>query len=164
LDEVTKTAADGRALAGRIVKIQAGARVAFEEFLGKSTQNIGNLPTFSLLKPDTQIVVWTPPGNSLNDYKSALKPLMESLSDTMRDNGPQNFAKAFGGIVNRERRASPLWVSTHRLQNEWALVLTHLKAEYQDGRAGQQDRLVTNFFASLLPKPFTVSIGTEVQQ
>jgi CRISPR-associated protein Cmr1 len=163
LDESSQIAINAKALAERIVKIQAGARIAFEEFLGRSTQSISNLPTFSLIRPDTQIVIWTPPDNSLGDYKSALIPLMKLLSDTMRKNEATNFAKAFGGILNRERRASPLWVSTHRLQNEWALVLTYLKAKYQDGEAGHQESLVTDFFNSLSPKPITVSIGAEVK-
>ncbi|MFP3870971.1 MAG: type III-B CRISPR module RAMP protein Cmr1 [Syntrophobacteria bacterium] len=147
LEQATKLSTGGEDLARYIGGLLTAARSAFTTFLGNPIAPISDPPRFSLLGPDTHIVVWTPSNNSGTDYQTTLSALMNKLSDLTRDHGKGNFAQAFGGIG--PRRASPLWVSTHRLQNDgWALVLTHLKAQYLSNLAGNQHHLVTAFLDS----------------
>ena len=112
-------------------------------------QAIQQTPKFSLLKPDTRIVIWTPPANSSGDYQTVLTPLMRSLS-RLKASDINNFVESFGN--HNRRRASPLWVSTYRLQNDgWALILTYLQAKYLPGQPGNQQKirqLATNFLNS----------------
>lgn len=146
LEQATELPANSKELAERIGGLLTAARSAFTTFLGNPAHSIGNLPRFSLLNPDTHIVVWTPDGNSPGDYRDVLKPLIEALSDKKKANA-RSFDNAFGRIG--PRRASPLWVSTHRLQNDgWALVLTYLKAQYLPRQKGSQHHLVTEFLDS----------------
>ena len=146
LNEAKQLAANGKELAQRIGDLITAARRAFGVFLGNPTPMFNDPPLFSILRPETHIVIWTP-DNSVENHVDILSALMNRLSDTMRENGENDFAQAFGGI--HPRRASPLWVSTHRLQNnKWALVLTHLKAQYLPRRTGSQHHLVTKFLNS----------------
>ena len=147
LESAGQLASTGDDLEQRIGGLLTEARNAFSGFLGNSIPRFSDLPRFPVLKSDTHIVVWTP--NALGqDHTAVLSPLMKRLSGLMRDEGERNFAQAFGGI--EPRRASPLWVSTHRLQKGgWALVLTHLKARYLPRHAGNKHHLVTEFLNAL---------------
>ncbi len=144
LEQAAQLPATGKVLAQRIGKLLTAARNAFSRFLGGPTPHFTHdLPQFPVLRPDTHIVIWTP-DKPLRDHTAALNPLMNKLSNLMHDEGKGNFAQAFGGI--RPRRASPLWVSIHPLQNgSWALALTHLKSQYLPKRAGNKHHLVTDF-------------------
>ncbi|MBW2118383.1 MAG: type III-B CRISPR module RAMP protein Cmr1 [Deltaproteobacteria bacterium] len=155
LNEAQKIAADRDKLAAQIKNLHILSRHAFEQFSGKSGEAWSKLPKFSLLAPDTEIFIWCPRDNSQTDYKSALKALMLKLSGKMADN-PKEFAEAFGGI--KPRRASPLWVSAHQLQNEWALVLTDLRAEMLENRPGNKHNLVTQFLKDL-PKDEVIPLS-----
>jgi CRISPR/Cas system CMR-associated protein Cmr1 (group 7 of RAMP superfamily) len=156
LEEARQLPANAEDLARRVGGLLTAARSAFTTFLSNPTPRISDPPRFSLLKSDTHIVIWTPKEDLPSAYDaSVLAPLMSKLSSQMAQVGG-DFAEAFGGINirlpntrDRFRRASPLWVSTHRLQNNgWALVLTHLKAQYLPNRAGNQHHLVTAFLDS----------------
>jgi CRISPR type III-B/RAMP module RAMP protein Cmr1 len=156
LEEARQPPANAEELAKRIGGLLIAARSAFTTFLGNPVTHINDLPRFSLLKSDTHIVIWTPKKDLPSAYDaSVLAPLMSKLSSQMAQVG-SDFAEAFGGINirlpntrDRFRRASPLWVSTHRLQNDgWALVLTHLKAQYLHNQPGNQHHLVTEFLNS----------------
>jgi len=160
LSEAEQLAANGKELAQRIGDLITAARKAFGIFLDNPTPMFNDPPLFSILRPDTHIAVWTRKDGLPEAYdESILAPLMSKLSAKMAElekNGKGHFAEAFGGINiklpglrDTFRRASPLWVSTHRLQNnKWALVLTHLKAQYLPRRAGSQHHLVTEFLNS----------------
>ena len=144
LTQASHPPADGEELAQQIGKLLTAARNAYSDFLNNPTPRFAqDLPQFPVLRPDTHIVIWTP-DKPLKDHTAALSPLMNKLSSLMRHVGQSDFAQAFGGI--KPRRASPLWVSAHRLQNDGlALVLTHLMAQYCPDRPGNQHHLVTNF-------------------
>lgn len=164
LTEAAQPITDSATLAGRIQKLIDISRADFKKFLDSPVQSTQRIPTFSLLKPDTHIVIWTLPNNTQGDYKTVLSPLMHKLSDLMRDSKldesePDKFAQAFGGVnlrlsdsKEKHRRASPLWVSTHRLQNnEWALVLTFFEARYLENNPGRQQQLVKDFMQAPPP-------------
>ena len=144
LTQASHPPADGEELAQQIGKLLTAARNAFSGFLNNPTLRFAqDPPQFPVIRPDTHIVIWTP-DKPLKDHTAALSPLMNKLSSLMRHVGQSDFAQAFGGI--KPRRASPLWVSAHRLQNDGlALVLTHLMAQYCPDRPGNQHHLVTNF-------------------
>lgn len=59
---------------------------------------------------------------------------MKALSARMAMNA-DNFRDGFGG-VQPSRRASPLFVTTHQLSGELALVLTHLRAKIRVAQRG----------------------------
>lgn len=146
LEQSTELPASGEELATHIGQLLASARSAFAMLLGNPTPRFNAPPHFSALEPDTPVVVWAPKDPAAS-YVEILSPLMNMLSDKMHEMGEHKFAQAFGGI--RPRRASPLWVSTHRLQNNgWALVLTHLKAQHLPSRVENQHHLVTEFLNS----------------
>ncbi len=159
LEQAAQLPATGKDLAQRIGKLLTAARNAFSRFLNNPTPHFTHdLPQFPVLKPDTHIVIWTPEKEMLPaEYdESVLAPLMRGLSSQMATLEKEEkgiFAEAFGGanirlpgIRERFRRASPLWVSTHRTQNGgWALVLTHLKSQYLPQNPGNKHHLVTTF-------------------
>ena len=148
LDMAQKTAASAEDLKNHIETLLEKAQTAFREFFGNPTQPIwqSQVPKFSLLGPDTKIVIWQISGDSVVNHESILGPLMDKLSSIKKQDA-QKFAEAFGNH-NNPRRASPLWVSTHQLDNEWVLVLTHLKARYTDHWQGREHQLVTDFLDS----------------
>lgn len=124
LTAATTTPVGKQALADRIADLLDKARGAFTALAPTTNPRFSSgLPAFSILRPDTRVVVWTPSGN---DYVSALTPLMNLLSARMATNA-NNFRDGFGGFQS-SRRASPLLVTAHQLNGEFALVLTHLKA------------------------------------
>jgi CRISPR-associated protein Cmr1 len=146
LDAATTTAADKQALADRIADLLDKSREAFTTFLGGATScSINDLAKFSVLCPDTRVVVWTPPNTDSNDYKTALTRLMNNMSN-LKALLRSDFGDAFGGIS--PRRASPLHATAHRLEKEWALVLTHLKAKIQSAKDGKPEE-VAKFLDSL---------------
>lgn len=148
MEAVKRTGASGSDLAIRIGNLIANARTAFP---ASANRRSNNPPHYSVLLDDTRIVVWTPGNTNLNDYKTALRQLMNKLSDekSLSHLGPNLFARSFGGIG--PRRASPLHVATHRLENEWALVCTHFNAKIQANDNGQPEK-VTDFLNALSPK------------
>ncbi len=152
LEQVRQLPANAEQLARHVGGLLTAAKRAFTTFLNNPSTHISDLPRFSLLKPDTRILIWMSREGLPRDYdESVLAPLMRKLSSQMAEVGKDNFAEAFGGSnlrlpgqQDRFRRASPLWVSTYWLQNDgWALVLTHLKAQYLSNRSGSQHHLVT---------------------
>lgn len=148
LSAAEATAPDGPALANRIGRLLGEARQAFIALAHTTSPPLfGNLPSFSILLPDTRIIVWTPPGAGLKDYKSAIVPLMNKMSGLKSSLG-NSFEDAFGGIS--PRRASPMHVTAHLLENEWALVLTYLRAKIRSNRDGNLDE-VNKFLDGLNP-------------
>lgn len=149
LTAATTTPVDKQALADRIADLLDKARGTFTALAPTTNPRLSSgLPAFSILRPDTRVVVWTPSGN---DYVSALTPLMNRLSARMATNA-NNFRDGFGG-VQPSRRASPLLVTTHQLNGEFALVLTHLKANIRVDHQGNpirgQPAEVTEFLGNL---------------
>jgi CRISPR-associated protein Cmr1 len=148
LNAATTTATDGQVLANRVGDLLVKARQVFTTFAPTTSLLFSSgLPSFSILPSNTRVVVWTPPNTDLNNYKTVLMPLMENMS-SLASLG-SSFGDAFGGI--NPRRSSPLHVTAHRLEQEWALTLTYLKAEIQCGDNGKPAE-VTKFLNSLRPK------------
>jgi CRISPR-associated protein Cmr1 len=142
----TTTPADKQALANHIADLLDKARSAFTAFAPTTSPRFsGSLPTFSILLPDTRVVVWTPPSTDLNNYKTVLTPLMNKMSRLKASLG-NDFDDAFGGI--KPRRASPLHATVHRLEKEWALTLTYFRAKIREGVNGNPAE-VTKFLDSL---------------
>jgi len=146
LTAATTTPADKQALANHIADLLDKAYSAFTLFAPTTSPRFsGSLPTFSILLPDTRVVVWTPPSTDLNDYKTVLTPLMNKMSSLKASLG-NDFDDAFGGI--KPRRASPLHATVHRLEKEWALTLTYFRAKIREGVNGNPAE-VTKFLDSL---------------
>lgn len=148
LTRATEIAGDKQVLANRIGDLLDKMRSAFTSFLPTATGGFsGGLPRFSMLLPDTRVVVWTPPGDNA---VSPVTVLMNLLS--ARAMNRNNFRDGFGG-VQPSRRASPLWVTTHLLNDDLALVLTYLKAKIRADQRGNtvegRPSEVTNFLDSL---------------
>jgi CRISPR-associated protein Cmr1 len=146
LTAATTRPEDKQALADRIADLLDKARSAFTALARTTSASLSSgLPTFSILLPDTRVVVWTPPDTDLNDYKTVLTPLMNKMSSLKASLG-NDFDDAFGGI--KPRRASPLHATVHRLEKEWALTLTYFRAKIREGVNGNPAE-VTKFLDSL---------------
>ncbi|MBI4749712.1 MAG: type III-B CRISPR module RAMP protein Cmr1 [Acidobacteria bacterium] len=141
----------GEELADHIRTVIEQSRIAFAAFSSPGIVSFSeNLPVFSILLSQSRVVVWTPLNTDLSDYKTVLSKLMNQMSDQKAKLGGLEFEQAFGGISPR-RRASPLVITAHKLENEWALVLTYFKAEITKGQPGKSCH-VTSFLDSLSPK------------
>ncbi len=139
LTKAAETATDAEALAYRVSDLLDKTRQAFTAFALPSNPRFSRgLPSFSALLPGTRVIVWTPIGTDVNDYKTALMPLMNEMS-SLKASLSHGFYDAFGGIS--PRRASPLHVTAHKLQSEWALVLTHFKAKIKSDSDGNPEEL-----------------------
>lgn len=160
LNEATTAAASGEELAQRIGDLQDKALKAFAAYAPTNNPKLSSgLPSFSVLLPDTRIIVWTPPNTDLKDYETALKPLMNEMS-SLKGSPDVDFDNAFGGI--KPRRASPLIVTAHQLQDSWALVLTYLKAQIRNGNNGKPQH-VENWLDQLINRIPQEAFDCEVQ-
>lgn len=133
LQEVVRQVDSVDDLVAAIRSIRNGAQQAFNGIA--TAGNLNSPPAFSVLQASTRTVVWEVPGSDSRDYKTALEPLMNKMSDLNATLGG-DYRKAFGGIGRSTRRASPLHVTAYPLAETWVLVLTYLEAEYQRGMAG----------------------------
>jgi len=150
LKTAATTAPDGQTLADNVGVLVEKMRKAFKAFApAKKPVVSSGLPSFSILRSDTRIVLWSPANTDLKDYKTILIPLMELLSSRVAANATA-FRDSFGGI-KPSRRASPLWATAHQLKDAWALVLTYLKAEIRQGVPGNPGE-VKGFLDSLSKK------------